>query len=238
MHATMGAMLGRLVPVLLVACGRLGFDEQPTPGDGGPEPARPEFRALCGYAPLTVIENGVQLDDTVAGALLEAVRAGCASDAPSRTVSQDAPGVLDPVSDRPLLAAGELGVIGGGDGPNRAIAYLLRADTPVTWTTTMNGFTTFRERATGRVIVEGPTSNQHDYAFVMVIAEPVGGGHVLSAQGIVANGTIVAGNYFAARIAPSLATNLDAWTIVEWTDSDMTPGPSDGDDLVLVESGR
>ena len=234
----MVVMLGRLAPLILVACGRLGFDERAVSDDGGPEPTNPEFRSLCGFAPVTVIQNGVPLDDATGTLLAEAVRAGCSSSVATRTVSQDEPGVLDGTTGRPLLARDELAAIGGGDGPNRAIAYLLRDDTPVTWVTQNTGFTTFRERASGRVIVQGPTSAGHDYAFVMVIREPISGGHILSAQGIVANGTIVAGDYFAREIAPTLATNTNAWSIVEWTDSDMTRGPSDGDDLVLIESGR
>jgi hypothetical protein len=230
-------MLVRLAPVVLAACGRLGFDEATRDDAGSGEPAV-EFRSLCATATLTVIENGNVIDDDVGRRLAAAVQMSCDVTLPTRTVSQDDPGILDSGTDRPLLAADELGVIGGGDGPNRAIAYLLRGDTKITWITAVNGDTTFRERTTNRLIVDGPTNAGRDFAFVQVIVEPISGARLLSAQGITTAGTSVAGAWFETMIAPMLAASTDAWTIVEWTDSDPIAGPSADDDLVIVESGR
>lgn len=224
--------------VLLAACGRLAFED--TPDDAGLEPDADEgggsaFRDLCGFGRMTIVENGIALDDGVGAVLADAVAARCATSPMTRTVSQDDPGILDPATDRPLLAPDDLAVIGGGDGPHRAIAYLLRGDTPVIWSGSSTA--TYRERATGRVIATGPTSATHDYALVMVVTEPIGGARILSAQGMTGNGTVAAGYWFQTALAPGIATNGATWTLVEWTNADGDPAPSAGDSFVVIAAG-
>ncbi|MBS1124004.1 MAG: hypothetical protein H6Q90_6232 [Deltaproteobacteria bacterium] len=220
--------------VLLVGCGRLAFDPEPVATDGAL--SQSGFRQLCAFTRVTVIENGLQVDDLVGASLSASLSSRCPVAPITRTVSQGAPGILDPTSGRPLLAVDDLAIIGGGDGPHRAIAYLLRSDTPVTWTG--SSIATFRERATGRTIVTGPVSDSHDYALVMVVAEPIGGGRTLSASGMAGNGTRAAGYWFANEVAPTIAANELGWTLVEWTNADGDPGPTVGDTFVVIESGR
>jgi len=217
----------------LLGCGRARFDDTP---DAKLETAASGYRGLCGFDHLTVIDNGLTIDDSVGAMLSSTLSAGCHDAPASRTVSQDGAGILDPATNRPLMAADDLVVIGGGDGPNRAIAYLLKADTPVTWSGSSPA--TFVERATGRTIAMGSTSTSHDYALVMVVSEPIGGTKVLSAAGMQVNGTLAAGYWFANQIAPSIATDLDAWTLVEWTNADADPAPSAGDTFAVLGTGR
>jgi hypothetical protein len=132
------------------------------------------------------------------------------------------------------VPADQLVVLGGGDGPHRVVRYLLESDTPIEWSGTSP--VTFTERSTGRVIVEGPTSASRDYAFVMVVTEPIGGTWALSAQGIGENGTVAAASWFATEIAPAIDSASYAWVIVEWTEADAVPGPSAGDAWIVVES--
>jgi len=226
-------MGSRLAWIVLAGCGRLAFD----PVDDPPS-TETTFRDLCRFDQVVVIENGLSVDDQVGNSAAAALASGCGATPVTRRVAQDDPGILDPGTGRPLIAADELVVIGGGDGPNRAIAYLLAADTPLVWSDA-NNLATIRERATDRrIVADGPFSSSHDYAMVMVIEEPIGGGRVLSAQGLTANGTSAAGSWFATAIAPQVTSSTARWEVIEWTDTDGTPGVTAGDTLVLVDTGR
>jgi len=210
--------------LVLVGCGRIGFD--PT------EPAAPKLAEVCGFDNVTVIENGIAVDDAAGAQLAAALASGCTSSPTERRVSQDDPGILAG-DGRPLLPRNDLAVIGGGDGPNRAIAYLLRDDTPLVWTDKV----TIRERASDRLIVDAPTSETHDYLMVMIVVEPLGGASVLSGQGGTAPGTAAAVLWFATVLAPRLATTAAQWFVVEWTDDDPTAGPSTDDTFTVLDSG-
>lgn len=236
----MRATVASWLLLLAAACGRLDFDEVPggsVVNDAGPDAGSTSiaFRDLCAFDRLTVIENGLAVDDQVGAGLAAAVAVGCAKTPTTRTVDQDDPGILDPSTDRPLIAPDDLVILGGGDGPHRALAYLLDADTPVIWS---GGSTaTYTNRATGELIVMGPTSSSHDYALLMIVTEPIGGGRILSASGMQANGTKAAGYWFANVLAPAIATDADVWTLVEWTDSDGAAGPTAGDTFTVLASG-
>lgn len=225
---------------VLGGCGRLGFDDvihagRDATADADVEPSSPTFANLCSFSRYTIIENGIAEDDAVGAMLSSTLSAGCGTAATTGTVSQRDPGVLDPDSGRPLVGSDELVILGGGDGPHRALAYLLRSDTPVVWSGTSPA--TFSERASGRMLVDGPTSSDHDFALLMVVAEPIGGTRALSASGIGVNGTIAASRWFATEIAPTIATSSLSWLLIEWTNGDADPRPSDGDSYVIIGSG-
>jgi len=220
-----------LGPLVLLGCGRLDFAAGPDAGDV----AGATFRSLCGFAQVTVVQNGLPIDEAAGTTLASAVADGCGVTPAVRVVSQDTPGILDPATDRPLIAADDLVVIGGGDGPNRAIAYLLQSDTPVIWSG--SSFATYKERRSGRTIVQGAVSDGHDFALVMVVAEPIGGDLVLSASGMTASGTTAAAYWFATQIAPAITADAHGWELVEWTDADADPAPSAGDTFTVIETG-
>ena len=226
-------MLG-LCAGLIGGCGRLGFD--PVGADDAAVAHRFELRDLCGFATQTIVTDAIAVDDMAGADMAASLANACPALPDARTVSQDDPGILDPTTNRPLLAPDDLAVIAGGDGPQRGLAYLLQADTPVVWSSTAST-ATFTDRATGQLIAQGPLSNSHDYPLVMVVAEPTGGTHVLSASGIVANGTVAAGYYFDKTIAPAVATFALSWMLLEWTDTDGNGTPSQGDTFTVVGSG-
>lgn len=216
--------------LVLAGCGRFGFDD--TPRDA-PDTGT-SFRSLCHYAQVTVVDNGLTVDDMVGATLASTLAGGCGNAPATTTVAQDASGILDPTG-RPLVSPDQLVVIGGGDGPNKAIAYLLQADTPVIWSSSSQA--TYHERATGRLIASGPVSSTHDYAVVMVVDEPIGGTRILSASGQTVNGTKAASFWFTTQLAPVIATELRAWAVVEWTDTDGDATPSAGDTWAVAGSG-
>jgi hypothetical protein len=213
-----------IIAVVLAGCGRFGFEPAV---DGVP---RFGFRDLCAFERLTVVKDDVPNDDAVGAAILNVLGERCGVQ--TRTVSQDQAGILDPATDRLLLGRDELAILAGGDGPHRAVAYLLMADTPVTWEG--DDVATYRERATGRTLAVGPVSATHDYALVMIVDEPVSGTRALSVSGMNAVGTVAAGYWFRERVG----TDEDgAWILVEWTEADAEAGPSDGDTWIVVGSG-
>lgn len=191
---------------------------------------------MCTFDKLVVIDNGLDADLKVALAAVDDVTTGCAHGFAMRTAAQSAPGVLD-ADGRPLIPADELIVIGGGDGPNRAIAYLLANDTPITWT---NGGTTATiiERATGSTIVDSAISATHDYVMVMVVRESIGNTLTLSMQGARTEGTRAAGLWFARDGTDGLTRARDGWAVIEWFDDDGTPGASLPDTMTVIAHGN
>ena len=217
--------------LLLAGCGRVAFE--PLADDGGGSGFG--FRSLCSYVRVLEIQDLIPADDAAGDAATGALISACNNNPPVMVLSQDAPGVLDPQTDRPLLAPDMVAVIGGGNGPQRAIAYLRANGSPVIWTD--NSPITITERSTGDVVVTGEVSATHDYPILFAAPEPISGGAVLSVQGSVAEGTQAAGLWLMTAIEPQLATDPHAWIVGEWTDTDATAGPSAGDTYKLLATG-
>jgi hypothetical protein len=128
---------------------------------------------------------------------------------------------------------GELILLGGGDGPHRVVRYLLAMDTPLLWS---GGPPTVTERVSNRVVAQGTTDSSNDFLLFQVVEEPVGGTVALSAQGFGSNGTGAAALYFEQVIGPAIHDDTSTWSVWQWSDSDLTPGPSQADSYTLIES--
>jgi len=217
---------------VLTACGRIGFESGDPPSPDTAGSGRRAFRGLCELERVAIITNGISIDDATGAQLQTSLAVGCSNSPVVRMVSQDDPAIVEPSTGRPLLPPDELAVIGGGDGPNRALAYLLASgDTPLTWDSS-----TVRERGTGRVIASGSTTTTFDFPLLMVIEQP-NGLRVLSGQGQRTQGTVAAGLWFATRLSPDITTNDHGWTVASWTDDDGTLGATPADTFVELESG-
>jgi hypothetical protein len=233
------ALLSLVVSLSFAAgCGRIAFDAI----DAGPIDDRPDaagsgsalsFARLCDFDSHVIIENGIALDDDVGRRLSDAVNAGCASNALARTASQDDASTVDATTGRPLTLPGELILLGGGDGPHRVVRYLLAMDTPLLWS---GGPPTVTERVSNRVVAQGTTDSSNDFLLFQVVEEPVGGTVALSAQGFGSNGTGAAALYFEQVIGPAIHDDTSTWSVWQWSDSDLTPGPSQADSYTLIES--
>jgi hypothetical protein len=221
--------------VVASGCGRVGFDDRP--GDAAADTAVPafSFSSLCSLPRHVVISDGLSIDDTASKNASAALSSACQTAPDVRIVSEGDVGVQDPVTGRPLTPANELTIVGGGDAPQSAIAYLQRADTPITWST--GSPAVIIERRTGNLVATGSTSGTHDYLMVFVVTEPIGGARVLSVQGAQSEGTEAAGYWFAQKFASSLMASTNSWVVVEWTDSDAMPRASAGDQYVVLASG-
>lgn len=207
------------------------------PGDSLVAGAPSAMSEACASRMLTVIRGGAAADDAMA--LQVAMQlAGCGS-ASVRTVSQDAAGILEPGTNRPLLAIDDLGIIGGGDAFQRAFAYLAVADTPLVFDETPARIRVI-VRSTGAVIVDELQSTfnaTHDLALVMLVYEPLGGASVLALVGRGAEGTRAAGYWFETFLLPVIGTVTQRWYVLDWQSTDGDPAPSTGDTFTIVANG-
>ena len=224
--------------LLTFGCGRIDYDSSPSVEDAGGYDAAPElinsFSRICQLEAHVIIENGIAVDDDVGRALSDAVQVGCGSAITRRTVSQDDSSAVDTDSGRPLVPANELVVLGGGDGPHRVVRYLLQADTPLIWTG--GSPLIISERATGRVIAQGPTDSTADFLLLQVIHEPISDTLSVSAQGIHEEGTRAAIIYLEETIVPSIISERASWFVVRWTDTGADGATAD-DSFLLIDSG-
>jgi hypothetical protein len=236
----------------LAACGRLGFDaaghDKPEP-DAASDGARidasdaaitvpPAFDRLCAYQAFTVIDDANAVDDATGMQLATATRAGCATMAAITATSQDAAGVLDPMTNRPLIGPSALGMVGGGSTNQRVIGYLAIADTPVV-ENTAGSRTRLIVRATGVTALDvgpGTYNSTHDVGYVQLTLEPISGTRIVSAIGRSATATTAIGVWFAANV-PMILASAGTWFVIDWQDTDITAGPSPGDRFTIVSAG-
>jgi hypothetical protein len=242
---------------MLAAC-RFGFDslggDDVTTGDGslGSDAPRPTgdavaippgapaaIRDLCAVAQLTAIRGGYAPDDAMANGVAQALAATCTPAPATRNVSQDDPGVLDPMSDRPLLAIDDVGIVGGGDAFQRVLGYLLMSDTPLMVDETAARVRLYR-RTDNLLVFDQPKSAfnmSHDFAMIMLTYEPIGQASVLSLAGYTSQGSLAAGQWFTSTALPSLASRTERWYILDWLDGNSDLTVNAGDTFTIVAMG-
>jgi hypothetical protein len=233
-----------IILCVLAAC-RFGFDvrgaeiDAPATSDGSaqsdvielPPGAPAAMSELCMSTRLTVIRGGSAADDSMATNVAQQLAASCAQPPATRTVSQDDAGILEPTSNRPLLAVDDLGVMGGGDLSQRALTYLLINDTPITVSETAARLRLY-QRSNGMLLLDQAKSGlnmSHDVAMIMLTYEPIGSASVLSLTGATGQGTLAAGYWFTNELVPTISTATQRWYVLDWVDgnSDMTPNAPD-----------
>jgi hypothetical protein len=225
--------------LLLTGCGRIAFDSRPDASPDGTAPPGPDsFAAQCNAMRVTIINDGVSLDDTTAMMATTTIMQSCGTNPAVTMVNQGDAGVLDPTTHEPLLLSTELGVLGGGNIPQLALRYLGQADTPLV-VGGPGGFVNIDVRATGvRVVDLGPITAVHDYAIIQVIGDSNTSTRYLSLFAPGGPGTIAAGVWFSTTFAPLLATDRNRWYVIEWSDTDGTSGVSPGDKYFVTGSGE
>jgi hypothetical protein len=238
--------MGRaLAALLLVAgCGRLAFDARSdaTTSDGPGDGALPRsgFQTLCSFTSLTQLQDAVAADDYAGSRVLFALFNQCGATQVQATVSQDANGILDPTTNRPLLAADNLAILGGGDAYQRGNAYIVTTSAwPISESNDATTFT-WADRATGTVVLQAPYASltaTHDYGIVVLARDPVGGASILTAFGTGAPGTLAAAYLFEHQLAAAIANDSNRWYVLEWTNNDTDVNPTPPDTFTILGSG-
>lgn len=196
------------------------------------------FRDLCAIGNGLVVQDGVPTDDMAAADLAASLVSTCGS-FPTTTVMENKPGVLEPSTGRPIGGPGSLYLLGGGETIQSAIAYLQTNDTPLMVSRAGNQYI-LTSRSTGQTVlsVDATTLDaSHDLALIQIVREPRSGTVVLNAYGYYETGTKAGAFYFANQLAPTLATDANAYYVILWTDGNGDLAPNAGDTFMLVGSG-
>jgi hypothetical protein len=210
-----------------------GDDESSDGDDGaaGPVSAAPTFANLCHFPGTVVVTDGSTIDDSAGAAMRAAVLGTCLGFG-MRTVSQDAAGVLDATTDRPLLGPDELVVMAGSLEAQRGLAYIDAHDAPVVRRDGAN--LELVEASSGRVVLSVSTSSvnlTHDYALLMMSDEPVSRTTVLSSSGFGELGTLAGARW----LSENSVDGSKRWVLIEWRAND--PGDNADDSYLVVASG-
>jgi hypothetical protein len=196
---------------------------------------------LCEPARGTVVLDGVGNDDD-AGGIFGSALAGCDAGIALRfVVASDAGGALGP-NGQPATGPGDTLVTAGGPYYQPSVAYMEASLTPVFVQVVNNGSQVqLVNRATQAKLVDVPVSAltaTHDYFLFQMSVEPQTATLAFMGYGLYPPGTAAGAWFFKNTLVPARATYTDRWYVYEWTDSDVSGGPSAGDTFTKIGSGK
>lgn len=199
---------------------------------------------VCANGHATVVLDGLAADEDAGSTIGAALAASCTPAVVVAALGQDAGGVLDPATNRPITGVGDTFVAGGGAFGQLGVAYMNgKSLTPVYVTVDGNAMTaSFVRRSGNTALVTAPMSNltaAHDYFVVQLAAEPTSGTLCFIAYGFFTPGTSAAAFWASTQMVPHRASYTNRWYVYEWTDDadGGVPGPSADDTFKLVASG-
>jgi Stigma-specific protein, Stig1 len=200
---------------------------------------------VCANPTSTVVFGSYDGDDEAGAVMGAALTALCVPSIHVVSVSQDAPGILEAGSGRPITGPGDTfvtagdgylqnGVKHGEDG----VIYMEQSTTPLyVWGDGTNG--EIRNRA-GNPLVTTPVKNltaHHDYFYLQVTVEPQSGTLCFSGVGMAQYGTNAMGYFVANQLLPNLSSFTKTWYVYAWDDTNNDSTPNGGDTYSLLQSG-
>lgn len=196
---------------------------------------------LCEDPKATLALDGLANDDD-AGGILGASLAGCDAGITLRTVlSADAGGVLG-AGGQPALGGGDTLVTAGGPYFQPPVQYMETSLTSIFVQVVNNGNQVqVIERKTQNKIVDQPVTAltaTHDFFLVQMAVEPTTSTLAFMGYGLYSPGTAAMAWYVKNTLVPGRASYTDRWYVYEWTDADMSGGPSANDTWTKVASGK
>jgi hypothetical protein len=193
---------------------------------------------VCANAKGTVAADAYPEDTQAGAAMGTALTASCSPPTMILQTSQDAEGILDPGSGRPITGPGNTFITGGGGYGQNGVAYMETSITPVyLWGDGMTGQIRSRD---GTALVNTTVADltaHHDFFYVQVTVEPQSGTLCLSAVGMLGPGTQAAGYYAGAELIPNRAKYTSNWYVYEWQDANGDSVANAGDTFTLVKQG-
>jgi len=197
---------------------------------------------VCSFPDAVLVYDGEPNDAISGNMLADAVAARCSPPVSVARKDQTDPSAVDPASGRPALGAERLLLAAGGSFRQKVVDYLMNA-TRQTRAYYASDATThgYFERGNAVPLVQQPDSaftDQHDFFHMEFVHDASTGTAVAFVYGVHGQGTRAGAWHFAHTVLPRLATEQDAWAVVEWIDGDDDHGPSAADTFRVVKSGR
>jgi hypothetical protein len=194
---------------------------------------------VCGNLGATVVFDQYAADNEGGASIGAALAASCGTNVVQ--LAEDAGGVTDPTTGRPITGPGNTFVTGGGGFGHVGIAYLDSMNlTPLYPFVTGDEYDVI-QRSTGAKVVSTTfeaLTPQHDFFYIELAVEPESGTLSVSGVGMLAYGTVAAGYYIGAQIIPNRASYTKAWYLFEWTDTTNDMIPDLGDTFTQVAMGN
>jgi hypothetical protein len=198
------------------------------------------FGNLCDNTHGTVSLDPYAADNSAGTTIGAALTANCSPPTKIAQSAEDAIGVTDPSTGRPITGVGNTFIAGGGSYGQKGIGYMQTAGLlPLTIAANDTNIW-FQTTATSQPIAMttfGDLTAHHDYFCVEVGLEPVSGTLVLTGLGMMAPGTAAAGYWMSSQVIPQRQSFKDAWYIYEWTDTNGDAVPDSNDMYTLVAEG-
>ncbi len=193
---------------------------------------------VCDNAMATVATDAYQVDNHAGAAMGAALTADCVPPTMVLQTSQNAQGVLDPASGRPITGAGDTFIAGGGGYGQSGAAYLEKSITPLYFWG--DGTTAQIRTRDGKAVVTTADTGltaQHDFFYVQLSVEPQSGTLCLSGVGMQSPGTAAAGYYTGAELIPNRAKYTSNWYVFEWLDTNGDSIANAGDTFTQLMAG-
>jgi hypothetical protein len=186
----------------------------------------------------TVATDAFDGDNQAGAAIGASLMANCSPPTMILQTSQDAQGVLDPGSGRPITGPGNTFITGGGGFGQNGVKYMETSITPLyLWG---DGTTGQIRTRSGQPVVTTAVSAltaHHDFFYVQLSVEPRSGTLCFSAVGMLSPGTVAAGFYTSTEIVPHRSKYTSNWYVFEWADTNNDSVPNAGDTFTLVMAG-
>ena len=196
---------------------------------------------VCDNPKATVSMDQYMADNTAGAAIGAGLATACAPPVNVAQLSQDADGVLDPLTERPKTGVGNTFVTGGGGYGQLGDHYLDSRELTQLYVTADGVTEQIVDRSAGTNLanaVDTDLTAHHDYFYVQLTVEPVSGTLCFMGVGMLQYGTAAAGYFVPAVMIPGRAQYTDAWYVYEWTDTNGDAVANAGDTFTLIKSGQ
>ena len=196
---------------------------------------------LCGHTSVTVLRDGLTIDDAAGAAMLAAITdaANCTTEPTGTSVAQDSAPLINTTSGQPLAGPGNLLIAAGGDYRHLVTAYLQQARIAPVYNR-VGVDVEFRLTADDTVVGSipyGSLSADRDLLVIQLVRDPLTGTTILNAYGFGPPGTTAAGWFVTNVMLPDIASYTDSYYVYEWNDTIDDGAPTDETEFDLRGSG-
>lgn len=219
-------------------CGKCGNSCSPKQFCTGAACDDVKIANVCQNPMGTVATDAYDGDNRAGAAIGAALMASCSPPTMILQTSQDAQGVLDPGSGRPITGPGNTFITGGGGFGQNGVKYMETSITPLyLWGDGTTGQIRMRNGQPVVTTAVSALTAHHDFFYVQLSVEPRSGTLCLSAVGMLSPGTVAAGYFTSAELIPNRSKYTSSWVVFEWADTNNDSIPNAGDTFTLVMAG-